>query len=243
LSFKSPKFRRGRSSPIVVAIVLLLAWFFGGLDQGGDEQQNRSAKRNRGGDSSFAYYSLVLSWSPSHCLRKDRAPAKLQCDSGKPYSFVLHGLWPQHEKGWPEFCGGSPKVSKRLLDSMLDIMPARGLVKHQYKKHGTCSGLSAKSYFDLSRSLFSRISIPDRYQDPEEFVVTNGRDMRDEFISANPGLKPEMFAVNCSGGNENRLKEVKICFDKTGNFLKCGKNEKTSRLCKGRKITVPPTRG
>ena len=103
--------------------------------------------------------------------------------------------------------------------------------------------MSADKFFDLSRSLFERVNIPQRYQNPKQFLTTNGRDMRDEFISANPGLKPEMFAVNCSGGNENRLKEVKICFDKAGNFLECGKNEKTARLCKGRKITVPPTRG
>ena len=27
-----------------------------------------------------------------------------QCNGPRPFSFVLHGVWPQFEKGWPENC-------------------------------------------------------------------------------------------------------------------------------------------
>ncbi len=244
MSFKAPQFRKAKLPQILVGIAVLLAWLFGNPDTSKLTKEPRMSKISKGAAANFDYYSLVLSWSPSHCLRKDRSPARLQCDSGKPYSFVLHGLWPQRTKGWPQFCDSSPRrLGKDLIDDMLDIMPAKGLVKHQYKKHGTCSGLSAEQYFELSRLLFDKVNIPEKYSNSGQYFVTNARAIRDKFIHSNPGLDPDMIAVDCSGGNENRLKEVKICFDKQGDFRKCGKNEKVSRLCKGRKVVIPPARG
>ena len=43
-------------------------------------------------------------------------------------------------------------------------------------------------------------------------------------MAANPELKPDMIAVQC-GGAGNRLREVRICFDKGGTFRACGRNE------------------
>ena len=118
----------------------------------------------------FAYYTLALSWSPTYCETEGRGRKGLQCAGPRPFAFVLHGLWPQHAKGWPESCdiGAKPWVPRKVIDAMLDIMPARGLVIHQYKKHGTCSGLGAKAYFDLSRRLFEQIQIPARYLGPRQ---------------------------------------------------------------------------
>ena len=39
-----------------------------------------------------------------------------------------------------------------------------------------------------------------------------------------------MIVVQC-GGAGNRLKEVRICFDKGGDFRACGRNENQARLC------------
>ena len=250
--FKASKFGRlGRSggSTLIMVLLALVAWYFGDTNNNSHSPGSKQSSAGRGGtihggDSTFDYYSLVLSWSPTHCLRKDRAPSGLQCNSQKSFSFVLHGLWPQKNKGWPEFCkSDSGKLDKQVISSMLDIMPARGLVKHQYKKHGTCTGLSAEEFFDLSRNLFDKVQIPEKYNQPSKFIVTNGEEIQSSFIQANPGLTPAMVAVNCQRGNENRLKEVKVCFNKAGSFAPCGKNEKVSRLCRGKKVTLPPARG
>jgi ribonuclease T2 len=56
----------------------------------------------------FDYYVLVLSWSPSFCAdsaerNPEGAARNPQCGP-RPFSFVVHGLWPQYEKGYPQFC-------------------------------------------------------------------------------------------------------------------------------------------
>ena len=52
-------------------------------------------------------------------------------------------------------------------------------------------------------------------------------------MAANPGLKPDMIVVQC-GGAGNRLKEVRICFDKGGDFRACGRNENQREAVLGR---------
>src|SRR5688500_8715794 len=44
----------------------------------------------------YDYFVMALSWSPTWCLGhpQDRG----QCD-GRGYGFILHGLWPQYERG------------------------------------------------------------------------------------------------------------------------------------------------
>src|SRR4029077_8443916 len=47
----------------------------------------------------FDYYTLVLSWSPTHCSTTDRGTDDGQCarNDGARFGFVLHGLWLQYE--------------------------------------------------------------------------------------------------------------------------------------------------
>ena len=50
-----------------------------------------------------------------------------------------------------------------VADRMLDIMPSKRLVFHEYRKHGTCSGLGVDGYFDLARQLYEKVKIPPRF--------------------------------------------------------------------------------
>jgi ribonuclease T2 len=129
-----------------------------------------------------------------------------------------------------------------VASRMLDIMPSERLVFHEYRKHGTCSGLGVDGYFDLARRLHDKVRIPPRFVDltDSRTTVSPGALMQD-FMAANPGLEPDMIAVQC-GGAGNRLKEVRICFDKGGNFRACGRNENQARLCRAERMYVPPVR-
>ncbi len=92
----------------------------------------------------FDYYVLVLGWSPTYCLKEGDERHDPQCDALQSHDFVLHGLWPQYAKGWPEDCyqGKRPWVPSHVLDEMRPLMPNKGLIIHEYTAHGTCAGLT-----------------------------------------------------------------------------------------------------
>ena len=78
----------------------------------------------------FDFYVLSLSWSPSFCEeaseRGNSGRSQVQC-GGRPFSFVVHGLWPQYEHGFPDYCQRpSPRLDRNIMASMLDLMPAPG---------------------------------------------------------------------------------------------------------------------
>lgn len=190
----------------------------------------------------FDYYSLTLSWSPTYCETDGKNRNEPQCRGQRPYAFVLHGLWPQYRKGWPQECdtGAKPWVPRAVIDSMLDIMPSTGLVIHEYRKHGTCSGLTPENYYALSRELFEQVKIPARYLSPTDYVTVTPGQLEEDFLKTNPGLTSDMISIACGG--ERRLREVRICFSRDKTPVACGPNEDQDRLCKLEKIVLPPVR-
>ncbi len=193
----------------------------------------------------FDYYALVMSWSPTYCASIQRPGSEAQCQyrPDRPYAFVLHGLWPQHERGWPEYCPtrAKPFVPQRTIDGMLDIMPSPRLVIHEYRKHGTCSGLDPDGYYTLSRKLYEKVKVPARYTRPNQVLSVSPGEIVQDFLQANPGMKPDSIAVAC-GGQGARLREVRVCFTKDGAFRSCGANETARRLCSAGRVQIPPVR-
>ena len=195
---------------------------------------------NRAGQ--FDYYALVLSWSPSYCASRRHGKRDPQCAGGRPYAFVMHGLWPQYNRGYPKYCRmkGRAWVPKNVISSMLDIMPSSRLIIHEYKKHGTCAGLTAQAYYNKARSIFNKVAIPERYQNTSKTLLVSPREIEKDFLKANPTMTADMISVSCS--RRGRLRELRICFSKSGQLQKCGINENQKRLCRQPKIALPPVR-
>ena len=218
-----------------------------GISSSYDDRRNRGNqpeyRRNTAGD--FDYYALVLSWSPTHCSSDAGAGDDMQCNrnDGKRYSFIVHGLWPQYQRGYPENCNrtGSSYIPEQMIDRMMDIMPSKKLIIHEYRKHGTCSGLAPFAYFEFLRQEFMDIKIPRRYLNPFESQFVSPEELVNDFIDKNPSLTPEMIAVSC-GGAGNRLKEIHICLSKAGEPSPCGSNESQRRMCNATRMFVPPVR-
>lgn len=164
----------------------------------------------------FDYYLLALSWSPQHCAGK-AAQADPQCR--RPLGFVVHGLWPQNERGWPQYCGQAGWLPEPLIERMLPIMPSRKLILHQWKKHGVCSGLEAPAYFATVERAYRAIRIPARYHAPGDYLRVSPAMLEADFRTANPALRPDGIALECSG---NYLREVRICLDRTLQPRRCG---------------------
>lgn len=186
----------------------------------------------------FDYYVLVMSWSPTYCQTEGRGGR--QC-SGRPRHFVLHGFWPQYRRGWPDYCetDGRPWVPEQVIDGMSDIMPGRGLIIHQYRKHGTCSGLRPSNYFEAARQAFASIRVPQRFKRISQPVRLTPGEIERSFLQANPKLRADMISIGCG---PQRLRDIRVCFSKALKPTSCGGNEAQARLCRSRRTRIPPMR-
>ena len=227
-------------SPVSIFKTLaILAALSALLYQATGETQARQYRKSKAGI--FDYYSLVLSWSPTFCDSNAGRRDRQQCGRNRHYAFVVHGLWPQYEKGWPQNCRvrkGEFYIPRKVIDDMTSIMPSKRLIIHEWKKHGTCSGLSNKDYFAVTRQLYNAIKIPARYQRPNGYITTTPKQLEADFVKANKGLDPSMISVQC--GRRKRLRELRFCFTKDLKLRSCGSNEK--RECRSNTLVLPPVR-
>jgi ribonuclease T2 len=164
------------------ASAALLAGLFGVLDPS-------SAQEPRNEPGKFDFYMLALSWSPSFCADSaERLPAGSgprvdpQCGA-RPRSFVVHGLWPQYENGFPEFCEvPAPRLNRTIVSSMIDLMPSSNLIFHEWDRHGTCAGVPANAYFDNVRKARAAVKIPPQYRDVSSSLTVTPQEVTDAFI-------------------------------------------------------------
>ena len=222
--------------------------------QNGPAQNQLAQDRRQNEPGKFDFYVLALSWSPSFCeaaqertqeRTQERAQERAsnrgpdpQC-GGRPFSFVVHGLWPQYERGFPAFCQvPAPRLDRAIVGSMLDLMPSPRLIFHEWDRHGTCSGLSANAYFETVRKARAVVKIPADYLELDKPIMVTPDEVAEAFVKANPGLSRAAIAVAC---DSKRLNEVRVCLGKDFSFHDCA--EVTRRACKRDKIAMPAVRG
>jgi ribonuclease T2 len=191
----------------------------------------------------FDYYVLVLSWSPTHCS-SDAGRGRdddMQCRSGRPYGFVLHGLWPQHERGYPQSCDTSEphEVSAENMARALKISPSENLVQHEWEKHGTCSALSQDDFFSTEIAAFSSVAVPNNFKQLERPAQTTPDEVREAFLAANASLSEESVSATC---RRNELAEVWVCLDKSLKPRACSSDVR-KRHCGSRRVRMLAVRG
>jgi len=168
----------------------------------------------------FDYYVLALTWSPNWCALEGDARGDDQCDARHDHSFTMHGLWPQHEVGWPADCRTSERDPSRAeTEAMVDVMGSGGLAWYEWKKHGRCSGLTADDYFATARRAYQAVTIPQVFRDLTRDVRLPALVVEEAFLEANPGLLPPMITITCDQGH---IQEARICLTKDLEFRACG---------------------
>lgn len=198
-----------------------------------------AAAQQPGTPGQFDHYVLSLSWSPTYCETAGADAEPSQCSRGRPFAFVVHGLWPQYARGWPENClRPAPRVPEAIVLGMLDLMPSRRLVIHEWRTHGTCAGLGADAYFETVRRARAAVAIPEPYRRIDAYTMVSPAEVEKAFLAANPRLQPDMIAVGCDG---RRLTEVRICMDRGLKFTPCPDVDR--RACRAGRIVMPPMRG
>ncbi len=178
------------------------------------------ADGERAGD--FDYYVMSLSWSPNWCAYEGDARGSDQCDPRHDHGWILHGLWPQFERGYPSNCRNSERnPSRGDTNAMADIMGTGGLAWHQWKKHGRCAGLSSDDYFALSREAYGRITRPPLLRKLEDPVRLPASVIEEAFLEVNSELSADMITITC---RDRYIQEARICMTRDLEFRTCGRD-------------------
>jgi ribonuclease T2 len=140
----------------------------------------------------FDYYVLALSWNAAWCEAEGAGRGAAQCNPDLDIGFTLHGLWPQHIIGWPEFCK-TPKrdPSRSETAAMADIMGSGGLAWYQWKKHGRCTGLDPADYFTHARKAWQAIERPELLRRVRLPARIASSAIEQAFLEVNAGLPPK----------------------------------------------------
>lgn len=170
----------------------------------------------------YDYFVMALSWSPTYC--RTHRDEQEQCGR-KGYGFILHGLWPQYEGGGgPQRCATDAEPDRRTVERALAFMPSRRLVNHEWRAHGSCSGMDPGAYFGLADRAFAVLQVPPALKAPKRDVRTTADALRASLRGANAGLRDDMLSLHCSQGE---LVEVRVCLDKDLAPRRCGRRMRT----------------
>ncbi len=176
-----------------------------------DSPTSNASGRNIPGQ--FDSYVVALSWSPDYCASKGGNDPQ-QCGAGRQLGFVLHGLWPQYDRGYPQSCTNEA-FDPNIIKQFPDLYPSKKLYTHEWEKHGTCSGLTQPQYQQLAQTLKNTVRIPSQYQKPAKPVRVTPDQFKQDMVKANPGYSVQSFAPTCSGSGRF-LQEMLVCHSKDG---------------------------
>lgn len=217
----------------LVSAVLLIACACSSSSTPSSKMASSPAPQTAVQASGFDYYLLALSWAPQFCATSNRADSA-ECDPSRHYGLVVHGLWPQNDNGsYPENCAQARPVAEGTVRQLLPIMPSRGLVQHEWREHGSCTGLDAQTYFGQVQRGFSQLQIPSAYRAPAQPVRVGPTDMQQEFADANHA-PASAFRVACSG---EEFSGIDVCLTKDLKYRSCGSGV---RECRARSVAIRP---
>lgn len=226
--------RAGRFSGVATGSLAALALLaLGSLSAVAQSGEVRGAR-----PGSFDFYVLALSWSSGFCETSGDRRGNPQCDTGRGLDFVVHGLWPQYENGYPTECGAERFIPRSMLERARGVFPDERLARYEWRKHGTCSGRSPGAYFDDARAARDKVTIPEKFKNLGRDLTIDTIEIERAFAAANEGLRSDMMAVVCQRGI---LQEVRICFDRDlKGFRTCPQVNRNA--CRVREVTVPAVR-
>jgi ribonuclease T2 len=183
----------------------------------------------------FDYYVLSLSWAPTYCLT--HVDDSDEC-SGKGYGFVLHGLWPQYDAGgYPENCPAQFGLSADAAAKGGRIYPSARLMQHEWREHGTCSGLDALEYFNTADRAMAVVRIPAALEAPRSQQSLTAERISNLFQTANPQLAADGITLAC---NRAELSEVRVCLTRDLTPRSCGRAVHSN--CPRVPLEIPATR-
>lgn len=175
----------------------------------------------------FDFYLLAMTIHEAWCGDGNRGREECRIGSDRP--LVIHGLWPERlePRTYPRDCPGPRLALEPATESELEtFMPGMksGLHIHEWREHGTCSGLSGEDYFratlDVARGMDGALrQILTHYSGRE----VSPRALRDATRTTHPGIA-RTFTLHCRTLRDARaelrarpfLVEIRQCVDDDG---------------------------
>lgn len=186
----------------------------------------------------FDYYVLALSWQPAWCSLTGDGRNAPECRDGTGRDFTVHGLWPQHERGWPQNCATRERdPARRDSAAMADIMGSGGLAWYQWQKHGRCTGLSAERYYATTRQALDAVQIPQVFDDLDRDIRLSPALVEEAFLDANPGFDADGVTITC---RDETLSEVRICLTRDLQPRRCAPDAR--RDCSRHRVLMEAVR-
>jgi len=151
----------------VVALALMASWVSQreGAPPAANDEPVEAPDKPR--NPPFDFYLLALTSHPAFCA--DGHARERECRAGDRLPISIHGLWPERlaTGQYPHDCAGpaldlEPDTERELATLMPGM--AQRLHEHEWRKHGTCSGLDDDQYFQAA---FQRAGEVDRALGPK----------------------------------------------------------------------------
>lgn len=141
--------------------------------------QSTSTSAASSESSSFDFYIMAMSWQPQFCY-SNRNYNHVGCTEPNDYwksHWTIHGLWPQFSDGsYPSSCSSQQLESsdfqylsedlnlywpnvKSSADTSANSYTHSSFWRHEWSKHGTCTGMSPSLY--LQTALKLQVATPD----------------------------------------------------------------------------------
>jgi ribonuclease T2 len=216
-----------RFLPLALVLLLLTGCRSRTTSAPSPEPAARPAADQVRASTTFDFYLLNLSWSPEFCHSH---PTAAECAAHS--TFVLHGLWPQSNDGsYPHNCSNAPGPADP--SQFRDIYPDPGLLEHEWKTHGTCSGLSPDDFFSSARKAFHSVAIPPKLAGLQSQISLPPGQILELFTSSNPQIPQAALALSCGS---NYLTAVEVCLDKSLQPIACS----GVHSCRANTVRIPP---
>ncbi len=222
----------GKLNRRLIPVVLLAGLLLTGIAAA------KPRKKKPAPPAQFSYYMLVLSYAPDFCNQPQGDKDPRECGDGRHVGFIVHGLWPQGETSrGPENCHSTSAPTPDIIQATLSYIPTESLIQHEWKAHGTCSGLSADDYFATLRKARDSVTLPADLDQPSQQLQLSPADVESKVAAANSGFPAKAFRTSCY--HDGELQEVRACFNKDLTPRECGPS---AGECSAASVTLLPVR-
>lgn len=141
-------------------------------------------------------YALELLWWPEYCHEH---PERRYCAGASFRGFVPGDLAEISSDGDIKNCmtaitGFDPD------QKLFSLVPDEVLLRSQWDKHGTCSGLSQSAYFGRLTRILKSVVIPKQFVRPDRDFQMSPADVQQAFLRANRRFSPDAIFVFCQSG-------------------------------------------